>query len=108
MKTLEQLAREAHDLYERLAPEFGYETRTDTRQFDPQSANGRLMMAVYAHIRAACRAEALEEAAQVADAEAEAFGGVAVGPMATERGKLVHEAMAAGAKNCAAAIREMK
>jgi len=42
----EELARRFHDTYERLAPEFGYETRTDTREFDPQSSNGRLMIAV--------------------------------------------------------------
>ena len=34
-----------HDTYERLAPEFGYETRSDTREFDEQSPNGRLMIA---------------------------------------------------------------
>jgi hypothetical protein len=35
-----------HDTYERLAPSFGYETRTDTRAFDPKSPNGKLMIAV--------------------------------------------------------------
>lgn len=39
-------ARRFHDAYERLAPQFGYETRTDTKAFDPNSANGRLMIAV--------------------------------------------------------------
>lgn len=33
-----------HDTYERLAPDFGYETRLDTKQFDPFSDNGRLMI----------------------------------------------------------------
>ena len=33
------------------------------------------------------------------------FGGVAAGPMTTDAGKRVHEAMAAGAATCAAAIR---
>jgi hypothetical protein len=43
-----------HDTYERLAPSFGYETRQDTRRFDPDSANGRLMQAVCAEwLRAA-------------------------------------------------------
>ena len=46
MNTNEQLARLFHDTYERLAPEFGYETRKDTKAFDPTSPNGRLMMAV--------------------------------------------------------------
>jgi len=42
----EQLARAFHDAYEHLAPQFGYETRQDTKHFDPASANGKLMMAV--------------------------------------------------------------
>lgn len=42
----EQLARRFHDSYERLAPSFGYETRKDTRAFDPTTPNGRLMIAV--------------------------------------------------------------
>ena len=40
------LARQFHDTYERLAPSHGYETRPDTRDFDPDSPNGRLMTAV--------------------------------------------------------------
>ena len=40
------LARAFHEAYERLAPEYGYETREDTREFDPKSKNGRLMIAV--------------------------------------------------------------
>jgi len=39
-------ARQFHEAYERLAPEFGYTTRTDTREFDPTSPNGQLMIAV--------------------------------------------------------------
>jgi hypothetical protein len=39
-----------HEIYERLAPSFGYETRTDTRTFDPESKNGRLMVAVCGEI----------------------------------------------------------
>lgn len=42
----ESLARLFHDEYERQAQKFNYETRTETRQFDPASANGRLMIAV--------------------------------------------------------------
>lgn len=41
----EKWARFFHETYERLAPAFGYETRAETREFDPQSRNGRLMMA---------------------------------------------------------------
>lgn len=40
------MARRFHDVYEHLAPEFGYETRPETREFDPDSPNGRLMIAV--------------------------------------------------------------
>ena len=46
----EQIARQFHDVYERLALQFGYETREDTKVFDPQSQNGRLMIAVCAEV----------------------------------------------------------
>lgn len=39
------LARKFHETYERLAKHFGYTTREDARQFDPDSVNGRLMIA---------------------------------------------------------------
>ena len=42
----ENIARMFHDYYEELAPSFGYETRKDTKQFDANSSNGRLMIAV--------------------------------------------------------------
>lgn len=42
----EMVARRFHKTYERLAPKFGYETREETRQFDPASPNGKLMIAV--------------------------------------------------------------
>ena len=41
-----EFARVFHDTYERLAPAHGYETRPETRAFDPDSPNGRLMTAV--------------------------------------------------------------
>ena len=44
----EALARRFHETYERLAPQFGYETRPETREFDPTSPNGKLMIAVCA------------------------------------------------------------
>lgn len=34
-----------HNNYERLAPSYGYETRKETRKFDPDSPNGKLMIA---------------------------------------------------------------
>jgi hypothetical protein len=39
-----------HDTYERLAPSFGYETRTETRAFSPDTPNGKLMIAVCTEI----------------------------------------------------------
>lgn len=51
------IAKEFHDIYERLAPSFGYETRQDTREFDPDSNNGRLMTAVCSTV---CSSVALE------------------------------------------------
>ncbi len=41
-----ELARRFHEVYERLAPSFGYETRKETKLFDPTSPNGKLMTAV--------------------------------------------------------------
>lgn len=41
-----ELAQKFHELYEQLAPQFGYTTREDSRTFDPTSDNGRLMVAV--------------------------------------------------------------
>ena len=35
---------EFHRTYERLAPFYGYETREETRHFDPASTNGQLML----------------------------------------------------------------
>lgn len=44
------LALRFHEAYERLAPQFGYETRPETRQFDAFSKNGKLMVAVCAEL----------------------------------------------------------
>jgi hypothetical protein len=54
-----ELALTFHRYYEELAPRFGYETRTETRQFDPNSSNGRLMIAVCEKIldQGFCQAE---------------------------------------------------
>jgi len=48
----EKLAVIFHEAYERMAPHFGYATRTDTRKFDPTSPNGLLMVAVAAEVLA--------------------------------------------------------
>jgi len=44
------LAERFHEAYERLAPDFGYTTRPETRRFDPGSPNGRLMVAVCSEV----------------------------------------------------------
>ena len=44
--TPQKLASLFHDTYETLAPSFGYETRKETREFNPKSTNGKLMIAV--------------------------------------------------------------
>ena len=62
--TKEQLALKFHETYERLAPEFGYETRSDTKKFDSESNNGRLMIAVCEAIM-----RGLEDAAPVCNHE---------------------------------------
>lgn len=41
-----ELAKRFHEVYERLAPQFGYKTREDTKAFDPSTPNGKLMTAV--------------------------------------------------------------
>ena len=48
--TAVELATEFHNIYENLAPQFGYETRLDTRVFDTESNNGKLMIAVCSEI----------------------------------------------------------
>ena len=44
------LARRFHNLYEEMAPLYGYETREETRVFDVGTPNGKLMIAVCARI----------------------------------------------------------
>lgn len=51
----EELARLFHDHYEELAPFYGYITRPETRVFDPESNNGKLMIAVCDKILEALR-----------------------------------------------------
>jgi hypothetical protein len=49
---LEAQARLFHEAYERLAPQYGYETRPETKVFDATSPNGQLMIAVMTEISA--------------------------------------------------------
>lgn len=44
--TPKELAILFHNTYERLAPNYGYETREETKRFDENSPNGKLMIAV--------------------------------------------------------------
>lgn len=46
----EETARKFHEVYERLAPNFGYETRTETREFESTTPNGKLMIVVMAEM----------------------------------------------------------
>lgn len=39
------LAELFHDIYEKLAPKYGYETNKATRKFNKKTPNGRLMIA---------------------------------------------------------------
>ena len=55
-----------HETYERLAPNYGYETRIATRKFDPDSPNGQLMIAVCGEIYRE-RIAALEAVVAAAD-----------------------------------------
>lgn len=57
----EELARRFHETYERLAPEYGYETREDTKAFDPESPNGKLMIAVCKEITKPTDGETCED-----------------------------------------------
>ena len=45
-----KLAVMFHDIYERLAPSFGYKTREDTKVFKAYTPNGKLMIAVCGEI----------------------------------------------------------
>lgn len=65
-----RLARQFHDSYERLAPRFGYETHPETREFDPESPNGRLMQAVCAEVARIV----IEECAKVCEADDPYYG----------------------------------
>lgn len=62
--TPKDLAIFFHDTYESLASQFGYETRTETRQFDENSSNGRLMIAVCQRVLARLVAESAADQAK--------------------------------------------
>jgi len=58
-------AREFHNLYEHKAPLFGYETKQETREFNPESPNGRLMAYVCLNIVQQAREEDRKKAVEV-------------------------------------------
>ena len=92
-----KLAMLFHTTYERLAPNFGYETRTDTKVFDPLSANGQLMLAVCSEIYCALLAQpvtAYEALAQPEQEPVESCNGMPAyeGPLSkTQRKQLTQE-----------------
>lgn len=53
----EKLARRFHEVYERLAPKYGYSTREETREFDAESPNGKLMIRVCGEVCGSLQAE---------------------------------------------------
>ena len=59
----------------------------------------------FRRFEALVRADQWEIDAKVCDEESNDLGGVAEGPFVTDFGKHTHMSMAAGAQNCAAAIR---
>ena len=95
----EVIAEMFHDTYERLAPQFGYATRPDTRKFDPESPNGRLMIAVCKEIR-----EALSRVGgREVELLEELFNAVDRGPRETEEvetvmNKVMHHLLAKDTK----------
>lgn len=65
---VEDVARLFHDTYEKMAPGFGYVTREETRVFDPESSNGRLMIAVCEQVITAYRPHIEAEKAEAVKA----------------------------------------
>ena len=63
----QKLAELFHDTYETLAPAYGYETREDTKVFDPNSKNGKLMIAVCGAVEAQSSQLLLEKVMEVVE-----------------------------------------
>ena len=90
-----------------LSFEDGWIFRTSKRRSLPEPEIDAFVAAMNAAY-AAGRAQGLREAKEVCEREAKGFGGIAAGPFSTDFGKHTHNAMAAGAKNCAAAIEQLR
>ena len=56
-----------HELYEKHAPNYGYETREETRVFNASTPNGKLMIAVCREIDKMYQAELAERDREIAD-----------------------------------------
>lgn len=67
-----ELAKQLHEIYEKLAPSFGYETRDDTKEFDPTTPNGKLMIAVADEIEKSVLSY-VEKLKRIAEIEAKAI-----------------------------------
>lgn len=107
MPDAEALARKFHDTYERLASQFGYETREDTKQFDPMSPNGRLMIAVCASLAGAGEVVLQELTDDILDRAVDAwFENGAGADMANYRRRMraAFSAARAYGKQCAEAV----
>jgi len=74
MPTAEELAQQFHEIYERRAPEFGYETKPETaipwEEIPAGNANKQLMIAVADDILAAIESEAADLCALINDFDA--------------------------------------
>ena len=112
--TPEEIAILFHETYERLAPQFGYETRKETRAFDPVTPNGRLMIAVCGQVANAIVHVAVVEEREASALEAEQYANnypldVFIEPPPGKHGQTVAACSARAArttsKNIAAAIR---
>jgi hypothetical protein len=86
-------ARRFHECYERLAPQFGYETRKDTRIFDPESQNGKLMCAVMESI--VCGAAPPQPRGWLTEEERDLIAGITDDDEYTEDGQNIAKALLA-------------
>lgn len=64
-----ELATLFHETYERLAPNFGYTTRPEARNFDETTPNGQLMVAVCGEVLQRLNRTTLEDAGRMLAAE---------------------------------------
>lgn len=75
MKDPVELAKKFHEAYERLAPSFGYVTRQDTKEFNPDSTNGKLMTVVCEEICTQVEKEAFDAGYKKGLSDGRMYGG---------------------------------